>query len=852
MTYSQFQLPFKAVMGRYYVHVDAFERLPPDASARLSSAETFAKVTRGRHFNVARFDNSNDEVTLLNYPQFFVDAFPALSESWSVNLVSGRIGHRAYRESLNPPVLHRKELLLDKDHPRRLEFEALSTVAEGLGLFRDTTRIGFREQWLRSVRESGYQIVGHELIPIANDEFNEEPGDSALNDDPVARHLTALVRSGFSAPIQALARYGLINESTEVFDYGCGRGDDIRGLSENGITASGWDPYYAAKESKQEADVVNLGFVINVIEDFDERVEALHGAYDLTKRVLAVSAMLLNNAIKLGIPYRDGYRTSRNTFQKYYTQAELSGFIATVLDEEPVAVSPGVFFVFRDKNVEQSFLAGRQRNVTLLRRLERTERTSIRLPRSERIQLKYESNRAALDSLWQTWLSLGREPDKTEVEQLDCLVGNFGSLSRALRFVADLKDQNLLARAREGRISDLSVYLAMGQFAKRKPYKQLETGLQRDVRSLFGGYSSATAYAQQQLFKIGDPREIGAACVTASEQGLGWLEEGRSLQLHTSLIERLPTALRIYVGCGAILYGDAQTADLLKIHIESGKLTLMKFDDFEGQPLPRMIERVKLNLRSQSVDIFQYGEEFEPPYLFFKSRYINEEFSHYPEQLAFDEKLAGLEFIDFSGYGPKPRVLADLLERHRWLVEGFDLVRAKSVPDLDSLCGRYLTYRQLIECGETQRKTHLPNLPQQVDSYNALWELATNVLDPVIEYYGSIKLTYGFCSSDLARAIPGRIAPSLDQHAAHEKNKKARYICERLGAAVDFLVEDEDMRDVVDWISQNVPFDRIYFYGPHRPIHVSFAPTPKNEIIELVESTNGKRIPRVRQSIPKG
>jgi hypothetical protein len=255
MTYSQFQLPFKAVMGRYYVHVDAFGRLPPDASAKLEAAETFAKVTRGRHFNVARFDNSNDEITLLNYPQFFVDAFPALSESWSVNLASGRIGHRAYQDSLNPPVLHRKELFLDRDHPRRLEFEALSTVAEGLGLFRDTTRIGFREQWLRLVRESGYQIVDHELIPIANDEFNEGTGASVLDDDPVARHLTALVRSGFSAPIQALARYGLINECTEVFDYGCGRGDDVRGLSENGIKAAGWDPYYAAEESKQEADV---------------------------------------------------------------------------------------------------------------------------------------------------------------------------------------------------------------------------------------------------------------------------------------------------------------------------------------------------------------------------------------------------------------------------------------------------------------------------------------------------------------------------------------------------------------------------------------------------------------------
>src|SRR5262249_46291170 len=149
-------------------------------------------------------------------------------------------------------------------------------------------------------------------------------------------------------------------------------------------------------------------------------------------------------------------------------------------------------------------------------------------------------------------------------------------------------------------------------------------------------------------------------------------------------------------------YGDVRTSDLVKIHIDSGKLTLMKFDDFEGQPFPRLVERIKLNLRSQDVDIFQYGEEFEPPYLFFKSRYINEEYSRYPEQLAFDEKLAELKFLNFSEYGPTPKAFRELLERHRWAVEGFDLVRTKTIPNLDDPCGRYLTYRQLIECGETQ------------------------------------------------------------------------------------------------------------------------------------------------------
>ena len=126
--------------------------------------------------------------------------------------------------------------------------------------------------------------------------------------------------------------------------------------------------------------------------------------------------------------------------------------------------------------------------------------------------------------------------------------------------------------------------------------------------------------------------------------------EGQSLQLHTSLVERLPTILRIYVACGAVLYCDVQTADMIKIHIGSGKLTLMKFDDFEGQPLPRMIQRIKLNLRSQEVGMFEYGEQFETPYLYLKSRYINEEFPRYADQLAFDEKAVQLGILDYSDY----------------------------------------------------------------------------------------------------------------------------------------------------------------------------------------------------------
>ncbi|HAS51758.1 MAG TPA: peptidase M15 [Gammaproteobacteria bacterium] len=248
---------------------------------------------------------------------------------------------------------------------------------------------------------------------------------------------------------------------------------------------------------------------------------------------------------------------------------------------------------------------------------------------------------------------------------------------------------------------------------------------------------------------------------------------------------------------------------------------------------------------NNSIDYFAYGDRYEPPFLHHKSRYINEEFPNYPEQLAFEAALDALGLFDLVGYGPPPTEFQETLTRHRWQVDGFTLKRASTLPDLDAPCGAYLTFRQLIECGETQARTGLANRPEQPDSYTALLDLALNILDPVIDYFGMIRLTYGFCSPSLARQIPGRIDPKRDQPAAHEVNRQGRLVCEQLGAAVDFLIEDENMLEVAQWIVANTPFDRLYFYGPELPVHVSFGPNHHPQIVCVVTTPSGRQIPQV-------
>ena len=185
------------------------------------------------------------------------------------------------------------------------------------------------------------------------------------------------------------------------------------------------------------------------------------------------------------------------------------------------------------------------------------------------------------------------------------------------------------------------------------------------------------------------------------------------------------------------------------------------------------------------------------------------------------------------------------MEKQRWQVDRLSLIRTKIIPDIDTACGENYFYRDFIECGETQKNSGIENLPKNPDSYTALREMAQGSLDPIIDYFGPIELTFGFCSPELAKLIPGRIAPKLDQHAAYELNQNSKIICSRLGAAVDFFVEDEDMMEVARWIDENLIFDRMYFYGQERPLHISIGPEMLQQVTLMLPDKKGYRlIPR--------
>jgi hypothetical protein len=169
-----------------------------------------------------------------------------------------------------------------------------------------------------------------------------------------------------------------------------------------------------------------------------------------------------------------------------------------------------------------------------------------------------------------------------------------------------------------------------------------------------------------------------------------------------------------------------------------------------------------------------------------------------------------------------------------------------SALELDAPCGRYLLLRDLIEAGETWRQSRVPNLPEQTETITALHRLAAEIIDPVATEFGRPEITYGFASHALTRLIPGRIDPSRDQHAGHERKGDGNPICPRLGQAVDFRVNGICSGRIAAWVAHRLPFDRIYFYGPERPLHISVGPEEKRAVITMLAGSSGRLVPQVR------
>lgn len=627
----------KQLPDAIYLHKDAFEALPHTLIKFIPAVANALNIAENE-WDLVKLFKKEFRLSLLSYPDFYNDSYPALNRSINVNL--SKLSHRIteYSNSDNPPILHRKETMVLADNPYYDHFTEITSEGELAGLYKNTRIIGFKQSWINLINKHGYQLVGGHLfrksaIPEEGDEKN------------IDRHKTAIVRHELSAPMKTLAKSGFLEGQYTIFDYGCGRGDDLRELEAHGLDAIGWDPNFQPDTDKIKSDIVNIGFVINVIEDQDERLDALLGAWELTDKFIVISVMLANESyINQFTPYKDGVITSRNTFQKYYAQSEIKSYIERHLDEVAITVAPGIFYIFKDKMLEQNYLQSRYKRHSQWKQLTSPEPVDQRLLQKDKAKLLITQHQELFNEFWQTCLQLGRTPSNNEFEKSEEIKSLTGSFKRTVSLLKELYNTSEFEQAQQKRKEDLLAYFAISLFEKRKPYTKQPESLKRDIKALFGEYKTAINLAQDLLFSISDIELIEDQCLKAHETlPASILNKGHSLILHKKFLTELPLILRVYVDAALQMYGEVDDdIDLIKIHILSGKVTLTGYDDFDNQAVPFLVERIKIKMADQDIDFFDYININRRPPLLNKGAYIDESFPNYKKQISFDKRLAKL------------------------------------------------------------------------------------------------------------------------------------------------------------------------------------------------------------------
>ncbi len=144
----------KSVRGAVYVHRSALHLLDGSKQDAVIRAQTL----HDGGWNVARIEARR--IGLLLYRNFDRDPFPALARSWVLAEGSDVPAEIDYSHRINPPILHRKELLVADDYPLRAEWAKLTSSLVAASAFVDAHRIGTRRQWASRLDSLGLQVEG--------------------------------------------------------------------------------------------------------------------------------------------------------------------------------------------------------------------------------------------------------------------------------------------------------------------------------------------------------------------------------------------------------------------------------------------------------------------------------------------------------------------------------------------------------------------------------------------------------------------------------------------------------------------------------------------------------------------
>lgn len=476
----------------------------------------------------------------------------------------------------------------------------------------------------------------------------------SMNAPNVARHRTAIRRFQYSKPISLAIAHRLIRDNYSVFDYGCGRGEDVSLLQKSGLKADGWDPYFRPNAPLKSADVVNLGYVLNVIEDPAERTETLCKAYALARRTLVVAARV-DQSLDKGIPFQDGLITSRGAFQKIYSQSELREFVGEALGVRPHVAGLGVLYAFKASEEEERYVAD-----TAFRRTVTFQRDAVE---------EFTADRYGV-ALIERVRQMGRLPIDEEFEGYAALEETFGSRARIMRLVWKSIHPEKLEEVQKQRRDELLVALAMIrlQGSKRMPFKVLPLDVQADIKSLWSTYEQSLTESEAFLFGMGNPTLVKAAIDT--------VRFGKKLPddfyFHISQEPLLPPLLRLVVFAARQIVGDVE-CDLIKISTDGRKVSFLRYREYDRVPHPELQYSMKVYLPKAALSFRDYAASLNPPLLHRKEvflDFLHPDYERCAKLTRMEEALGLLSRADIGFRNGWNEALA----KNRVGVEGYEVV----------------------------------------------------------------------------------------------------------------------------------------------------------------------------------
>jgi len=439
----------------------------------------------------------------------------------------------------------------------------------------------------------------------------------------IERHKTAIRRYSLSRPVSLLLQNSIIRPGQKVFDYGCGHGHDVEILQQQGFEIAGYDPYFRPEVPPHAADVVNLGFVLNVIENPSERADVLQRAFALATKVICVSVMTTLQQGYEGESYADGVVSKRKTFQKFYTQDEIKSYLETILERPATPIEPGIFVIFREEANRLEFLETRlsRRRVTLL--IQGLERPSS-LPRpasAPRLSVveRIKAHEQLPDLL--TFISNhGRMPIIGESAAFDALTSDLGHGTRIEQAIVSLLDPEALASCIALRKSDLEVMYATRRFDKRGYPKQTDVPLPTlsDIKAFYGSYKAFLECATQLLFSLGSDDAVTKAF---SKCKLG-KHLPDAVYVHTSMITSLPSQIRVLIGVAESLLGIPPDCNILKLNKVKRKISFMVYEDFDAIAHPALRFTYVVDVPKGEVKFWDFSSRENPPILHRKESFV--------------------------------------------------------------------------------------------------------------------------------------------------------------------------------------------------------------------------------------